>query len=108
MLIVFFLFIHAVHAADRSWREHACSLIISNGAQLHQRWLKTMPPCAAKKGAKTSASTAMSLTRMLSDGPEVSLSGSPMVSPITAALCASEPLGPSDLASSVAPASMYF
>jgi hypothetical protein len=63
-----------------------------------------MPPCAAKKGAKTSDSTAISLMRMLRDGPEVSLSGSPMVSPITAALCASDPLGPSDLASSDKPA----
>lgn len=36
-----------------------------------------------KKGANTSDSTAMSLIRMLSDGPEVSLSGSPMVPPIT-------------------------
>ena len=46
----------------------------------------------------------MSLIRMLSDGPEVSLRGSPTVSPITAALCASEPLGPRDLACSEAPA----
>lgn len=58
----------------------------------------------AKKGANTSDSTAMSLIRMLSDGPEVSLSGSPMVSPITAALCGSEPLGPRVLACSEAPA----
>ena len=66
--------------------------------------LKSNPPWAAKKGAKTRDSTAMSLMRMLSDGPEVSLRGSPTVSPITAALCASEPLGPRDLACSEAPA----
>lgn len=58
----------------------------------------------AKKGANTRDSTAMSLMRMLSDGPEVSLSGSPMVSPMTAALCGSDPLGPRVLACSEAPA----
>ncbi|GER44109.1 catenin alpha-1 [Striga asiatica] len=36
----------------------------------------------------------MSLMRMFRDGPEVSLSGSPIVSPITAALCGSDPFGP--------------
>ena len=39
---------------------------------------------------------------MLSDGPEVSLNGSPTVSPTTAALWASEPLPPK------LPASIYF
>lgn len=58
----------------------------------------------AKKGANTSDSTAISLMRMLSEGPDVSLRGSPMVSPITAALCGSDPLGPSVLACSEAPA----
>lgn len=62
----------------------------------------------AKKGANTSDSTAISLMRMLSEGPEVSFRGSPMVSPMTAALCGSDPLGPSVLACSEAPASMYF
>ena len=37
----------------------------------------------------------ISLIRMLIDGPEVSLKGSPTVSPTTAALWASEPLPPS-------------
>uniref|UniRef100_A0A0A8ZLK9 Uncharacterized protein n=1 Tax=Arundo donax TaxID=35708 RepID=A0A0A8ZLK9_ARUDO len=50
----------------------------------------------------------MSLIKMLRDGPDVSLSGSPMVSPITAALWASDPLGPRALAWSDAPASIYF
>jgi len=58
----------------------------------------------AKNGAKTSDSTAISLMRMLSDGPDVSFNGSPMVSPITAALCGSDPLGPRDLACSETPA----
>lgn len=58
----------------------------------------------AKKGANTSDSTAMSLIRMLSDGPDVSFSGSPIVSPITAALWGSDPLGPRVLACSEAPA----
>lgn len=63
-----------------------------------------MPPWVAKKGANTSDSTAISLISMLRDGPDVSLSGSPTVSPITAALCASDPLGPRVLACSDAPA----
>lgn len=63
-----------------------------------------MPPWVAKKGAKTRDSTAMSLMRMFNEGPEVSLRGSPMVSPMTAALCGSEPFGPKVLACSDAPA----
>lgn len=43
------------------------------------------PTHARKKGASTSDSTAISLMRMLREGPEVSLSGSPTVSPMTAA-----------------------
>ena len=39
-----------------------------------------------RKGAITSATTDISLSRMFSDGPEVSLNGSPTVSPTTAAL----------------------
>ena len=39
----------------------------------------------------------INLMRMLSDGPAVSLSGSPTVSPMTAALCASEPLPSSSI-----------
>lgn len=58
----------------------------------------------AKNGANTSDSTAMSLMRMFRDGPEVSFKGSPTVSPITAALCGSDPFGPSVLACSEAPA----
>ena len=53
-------------------------------------------------------STAISCIRRFKDGPEVSLSGSPTVSPITAALCASEPLPPMARACSVLPASRYF
>lgn len=66
--------------------------------------LKNNPPWVAKKGANTNDSTAMSLIKMLSDGPDVSLRGSPIVSPITAALCGSEPFGPSNRACSEAPA----
>ena len=36
----------------------------------------------------------ISLSRMFREGPEVSLNGSPTVSPTTAALCASEPFPP--------------
>src|SRR5690606_16434797 len=53
------------------------------------------------KGTKTKLKIAMSFIRMLSEGPDVSLNGSPTVSPTTAALCASEPLPP------CAPVSMY-
>lgn len=69
--------------------------------------LKRRPPWVAKKGANTSDSTAISLIRMLSEGPDVSFNGSPMVSPITAALCGSEPFGPRLLACSEAPACVF-
>ncbi len=46
---------------------------------------------SAIKGAITSAITLINFTRILSEGPAVSLNGSPTVSPTTAALCASEP-----------------
>lgn len=59
-----------------------------------QKSLNSRPPCVAKKGANTRDSTAISLMRMFNDGPEVSFKGSPIVSPITAALCGSDPLGP--------------
>ena len=39
-----------------------------------------------KKGTKTKLSIADSLTSMFREGPEVSLNGSPTVSPTTAAL----------------------
>src|SRR5215213_5302434 len=42
-------------------------------------------------GAITSATTDINLMRMFIDGPEVSLKGSPTVSPTTVALWASEP-----------------
>ena len=52
--------------------------------------LKSRPPHTSS-GAMTSETTDMSLMRMFMDGPEVSFSGSPTVSPTTAALCASPP-----------------
>ena len=52
--------------------------------------------------AKTTDTTETSLMRMFSDGPDVSLNGSPTVSPTTPALWASEPLPP------CLPVSMYF
>lgn len=45
-------------------------------------------------GANTSDTTAISFSRMFSEGPDVSLNGSPTTSPSTAALCASDPLPP--------------
>lgn len=41
--------------------------------------------------AKTSEKIALSFTKIFSEGPDVSFRGSPTVSPITAALCTSEP-----------------
>ena len=49
---------------------------------------------ATKAGANTRDTMAISLSRMLRLGPEVSLKGSPTTSPSTAALWASEPLPP--------------
>ncbi len=62
-----------------------------------------------KTGANTSAMVAKSLIKTCSEGPAVSLNGSPTVSPTTAASCASEPF-PRTLpsSSSNSPDSMYF
>src|SRR5690606_7796628 len=49
---------------------------------------------APNSGANTSATMDISLIKMLSDGPDVSLNGSPTVSPTTAAAWASLPLPP--------------
>ena len=53
-------------------------------------------------GTNTSETMVISFIRMFMLGPEVSLNGSPTVSPTTAALCASLPLPPK------LPPSMYF
>ena len=45
-------------------------------------------------GANTTLTIVISLIRIFSDGPLVSLQGSPTVSPITPALWASDPLPP--------------
>jgi hypothetical protein len=47
----------------------------------------------AISGAMSSETTLMTLIRMATPGPEVSLKGSPTVSPMTAALWASERFG---------------
>ena len=58
---------------------------------------------------KTRERMAISLIRMLRLGPDVSLSGSPIVSPITAALWIYEPFFTTFPSSSfINPASMYF
>ena len=46
------------------------------------------------KEAKTMETMDISLIKMFKLGPEVSLNGSPTVSPTTVALCAAEPLPP--------------
>ena len=43
-------------------------------------------------GAITSDTTDISFIKIFNDGPDVSLNGSPTVSPTTAALCISDPL----------------
>ena len=53
-----------------------------------------MPPMEAITGANTREMTVISLIRMLMEGPEVSLKGSPTVSPTTPALWGSEPFPP--------------
>ena len=52
------------------------------------------PPTATNNGANTTATIVISLINILIEGPEVSLKGSPTVSPTTAALWASEPFPP--------------
>ena len=44
--------------------------------------------------ASNNAITDINLIKIFNDGPDVSLNGSPMVSPTTAALCASDPFPP--------------
>ena len=46
------------------------------------------------KGAMTRVMVLSNLIKTCSEGPAVSLKGSPTVSPTTAALCVSEPLPP--------------
>ena len=46
-------------------------------------------PIVKNNGANTNATIVINLINMLIEGPEVSLNGSPTVSPTTAALCAS-------------------
>src|SRR3989338_4212146 len=53
-------------------------------------------------GRRTSVNVESNLMSTCSDGPAVSLNGSPTVSPTTAALCTSDPLPP------YTPVSMYF
>src|SRR3984957_7492444 len=57
---------------------------------------------AYRSGISNSATMLMILISGFTGGPAVSLYGSPTVSPVTAALCASEPLPPK------LPSSMYF
>src|SRR6185312_17272759 len=59
-----------------------------------------MPQCSS--GMISSATMLMILISGFTAGPAVSLYGSPTLSPVTAALCASEPLPPK------LPSSMYF
>src|SRR5690606_16956365 len=60
------------------------------------------PAAPLNSGTASTAAIDISLMRMLIDGPAVSLNGSPTVSPITVALCTSDPLPP------WWPASTYF
>ncbi len=70
------------------------------GFQMYEpvKWTQPISPApllmAMNNGANTKETTVISLMRMLMDGPEVSLNGSPTVSPTTAALWLSLPLPP--------------
>src|SRR5438132_3232996 len=59
--------------------------------------MRSHPGCVSqiRRGAITSVIVDKSLTRMCSDGPAVSLNGSPTVSPTTAALLGALPFPPS-------------
>ncbi len=76
----------------RQGRERESSFNIDSGEMRYLQkdalfyYRTSRPPYCTKNGTKTSAKIAESLIRILSDGPEVSLSGSPTVSPTTAAL----------------------
>jgi len=50
----------------------------------------TNHPVSQKNCAKTRERIAINLIKILREGPEVSLRGSPTVSPMTAALCGSD------------------
>ncbi len=67
-----------------------------------------MPPYLAKAPLNTREVMAISLIRILIDGPLVSLRGSPTVSPMTDALCASVRLPSLTPSTTRLPASMYF
>ena len=66
------------HAAARFW---VCSCFRDYFPNI----FSNTPPLFIKNGTKTNEIIAMSLMRMFSEGPLVSLKGSPTVSPTTAA-----------------------
>jgi len=97
---------HVLHPKQRrcpfefnSWTQISKQLL-----DVYVQMRNNQPPLAAKKGVNTRDSTAISLIKTFREGPEVSFKGSPTVSPITAALCESEPFGPNDFACSDRPA----
>ena len=70
--------------------------------------LEARPPNLMNAPPKTREVMAMSLIRMLIEGPLVSFMGSPTVSPTTAALWASECFRWTSPSTISRPASMYF
>ena len=66
--------------------------VISTAGSFNKAESETSGRSNAIDGAITNATTDINFKRMFNDGPEVSLKGSPTVSPTTAALCGSEPL----------------
>jgi len=69
---------------------------------------QTKYPVLQKNSQKTRLNIAINLTRILRDGPEVSFNGSPTVSPITAALCSSDPFFLTTPSITNYPDSIYF
>lgn len=69
---------------------------------------QTKIPDLVKNSVKTRLKIAINLIRMLRAGPEVSFNGSPTVSPITAALCSSDPFFLTTPSMTSYPDSIYF
>jgi|GEM_PF-2595638 len=78
----------SLHLRPRQKKPHERRTIVGLISLCGQIYFETY----TRNGAITRETTAISLSRILRDGPEVSLNGSPTVSPTTAALCGSEPL----------------
>ena len=85
-------YIPSAHSAFQKTPVSLCALCALCGKNPYARLISG--ETSRNTGANTSDTTAISFSRMFSEGPDVSLNGSPTTSPSTAALCASDPLPP--------------